>query len=88
MWSIHDFPSYDFFAGYVIKRHVGCLPCDPNIKVHFVRKLKKMVYTRAHMYLPCNYPYKQAQATFNRRIKTKSAPTIVSIVQTIITSNE
>ncbi len=74
MWNIHDFPTYDLFIGCVTKGHIGCLPCGPNTKACFVRKLKEMVYIKACKYLPCNHPYRQAQTTFKGITETRSTP--------------
>jgi len=58
MWGIHDFLTYNLFAGCVTKGHVGCPPCGQNTKIIFARKLKKMIYIKAQMYLPHNHPNK------------------------------
>jgi hypothetical protein len=71
IWNVHDFPTYELFAGCVTKGHIGCPPCGLAIDFHSSKKLKKMIFCGNHWYLPKSHPYWRNKNTFNGETEMK-----------------
>jgi hypothetical protein len=86
LWSVHNFKTYDIFAGWSIHGELTCLICDSDIDYFHLTHGGKISYFDYHRrWLPQKHDFRQEQNTFWKdTIVIKEPPKRLSDTQIVV----
>ncbi|GAA0139784.1 hypothetical protein LIER_35132 [Lithospermum erythrorhizon] len=78
LWTISDYPGYEYLSGWGTKSQFSCPYCGNNIRSFWLDNGRKFCYTGHRFFLPIGHPMRRDTVSFNGKMEFGKQPLSVS----------